>query len=663
MGKKVSQKEIEEKIRKSSGTMSSEADTRILAAAEEYYGKHPAAGETSLKRDTGQRTETASAIGKSEGKQSFRTGRHQLWVGISAVAVCAVLVVSVILGVRGVRKKQPVPGAEPTPTTTIITDPLPTSEVEKMPAWKDGDVYILERIAEPVMEEVELFGEGKPGDDLTWTVGIPGEKTYWFEEGIDREAAEQYCKKMEQRGFSVYENPRYGAPEYILLGHVSEKEDARECIVRITTGKPGYVYYCTSLGWPREGMLPSEAFGILQDINTRFMQYGWEKSSSSTQVGSPLQSELPVDVTPNGMYENVKAQLFVPLIVGRNGVSTAFFVLWEGSAIQLCGTSEGLHAAWSDLTGDGKPELVTIGPGMYSGRSSFFLYVYAVVDGRVSEVARTMYADYNSSPVFEKGEDGTLHVVGKNSMHAALDARVELTETAEGTLVTLWDNLGQLPFDADYYRGAEKYEGDGTEADGRLPRVVDPAKTVITWEITEEMMNVKSSTHVDVFRQLAEEQNAFASVADANSQYYNATPEGFYEVFGAELFKRYESGSGNDDYLLYGDKVILAADAIGDRGILSMAVADVDRNGVYELYYVGSSGSGMSRETVYCFQPVDGSVTAITQEFLYPAGRTLRFVRLSDGGLGLVWNDTSDGEPYLRIAEEGTQIVVKKLAE
>ena len=89
--------------------------------------------------------------------------------------------------------------------------------------------------------------------------------------------------------------------------------------------------------------------------------------------------------------------------------------------------------------------MITIGPGIYSGRRSYYLYVYSVVDGRAREVARTLYSDYGSDWFLSTGEDGTLHVVSGSGDPTPFDARVELTETENGKKVTLWGENGMLP--------------------------------------------------------------------------------------------------------------------------------------------------------------------------------------------------------------------------
>ena len=447
MGKKVTQKEIEEKIRKSSGTMSPEADGRVLAAAGEYYRKNPAAMPNPVIAEAANTEDKNNAAVKAANnrtdkkrKRGFGSGSGQrLLVIASAVAACAILAVGILLGVKGLSKKQTVPGTDVSPTIPAEATPA----LPQKGQWKAGDVTYLSGIAETVFEDPNLvFYEGVNTNNATWTEVLPGYQVYTFPDGITRESAEMYCRKMEQRGFAVYENPQGSTYDYILSGHTSEKEDAREWIVLITVGTPGYVSYFSSLGWPREGLMPTRAAGILQDVNRRFMQYPQDSSSSP---GRPLDSDLPHDVTPDGMYASVGAQVFLTLVNGQNGIEKAFFVLWEGAAIQVHEWQDSFRVAWFDLTGDLEPEMITIGPGIYSGRRSYYLYVYSVVDGRAREVARTLYSDYGSDWFLSTGEDGTLHVVSRSGDSTPFDARVELTETENGKKVTLWGENGMLP--------------------------------------------------------------------------------------------------------------------------------------------------------------------------------------------------------------------------
>ena len=83
--------------------------------------------------------------------------------------------------------------------------------------WKAGDVTYLSGIAETVFEDPNLvFYEGVNTNNATWTEVLPGYQTYTFPDGITRESAEMYCRKMEQRGFAVYENPQGNTYDYIL---------------------------------------------------------------------------------------------------------------------------------------------------------------------------------------------------------------------------------------------------------------------------------------------------------------------------------------------------------------------------------------------------------------------------------------------------------------
>ena len=246
MGKKVTQKEIEEKIRKSSGTMSPEADGRVLAAAGEYYRKNPAAMPNPVIAEAANTEDKNNAAVKAANnrtdikrKRGFGSGSGQrLLVIASAVAACAILAVGILLGVKGLSKKQTVPGTDVSPTIPAEATPA----LPQKGQWKAGDVTYLSGIAETVFEDPNLvFYEGVNTNNATWTEVLPGYQVYTFPDGITRESAEMYCRKIEQRGFAVYENPQGSTYDYILSGHTSEKEDAREWIVLITVGTPGYV--------------------------------------------------------------------------------------------------------------------------------------------------------------------------------------------------------------------------------------------------------------------------------------------------------------------------------------------------------------------------------------------------------------------------------------
>ena len=125
-----------------------------------------------------------------------------------------------------------------------------------------------------------------------------------------------------------------------------------------------------------------------------------------------------------------------------------WFIVWKNRAIQVSPFENTLGAAWCDLTGDGEPELVTIGRA-FDEQHSVYLYAYSEVNGRACEVAETLYTGYSGDWVFATGDDGALHIVSANrETMPVFDVRVELAEQNGKTEVTLRDARGILPASA-----------------------------------------------------------------------------------------------------------------------------------------------------------------------------------------------------------------------
>ena len=82
---------------------------------------------------------------------------------------------------------------------------------------------------------------------------------------------------------------------------------------------------------------------------------------------------------------------------------------------------------------------------------------------------------------------------------------------------------------------------------------------------------------------------------------YNITPVFIAENSEYEVFKYSESG---ESFIMYDGKVYSIGRCIGGDGITSMALADLDKNGEYELYYTFSWGSGIHRSQVGYFEPI-----------------------------------------------------------
>lgn len=79
---------------------------------------------------------------------------------------------------------------------------------------------------------------------------------------------------------------------------------------------------------------------------------------------------------------------------------------------------------------------------------------------------------------------------------------------------------------------------------------------------------------------------------------YNVTPSKITEKFGFTVFKFAKSC---ESYVVYKDKTYLLESSFGGPGTISFAVADLNKDGNYELYFTFSYGSGMNYAEVSCF--------------------------------------------------------------
>lgn len=82
---------------------------------------------------------------------------------------------------------------------------------------------------------------------------------------------------------------------------------------------------------------------------------------------------------------------------------------------------------------------------------------------------------------------------------------------------------------------------------------------------------------------------------------YNITPVFIAENSEYEVFKYSES---DESFIMYDGKVYSIGSCFGGYGITSMALADLDKNDEYELYYTFSWGSGLHRSQVGYFEPI-----------------------------------------------------------
>jgi hypothetical protein len=87
---------------------------------------------------------------------------------------------------------------------------------------------------------------------------------------------------------------------------------------------------------------------------------------------------------------------------------------------------------------------------------------------------------------------------------------------------------------------------------------------------------------------------------------YNITPDFIANNSAFSIFK-YENSCAS--FLMYDNKLYLLSNYIGGYGITSMALADLNKDKQYELYFTFSWGSGIHRSQIGYFNPSTKKVT------------------------------------------------------
>ncbi|MBD5471289.1 MAG: hypothetical protein HDR19_09390 [Lachnospiraceae bacterium] len=118
-----------------------------------------------------------------------------------------------------------------------------------------------------------------------------------------------------------------------------------------------------------------------------------------------------------------------------------------------------------------------------------------------------------------------------------------------------------------------------------------------TLAVESEMTVIPSNTQVSDF--IAKNKD-FMTYYETD-ECYNITPVFVLENSEYEIFKYSESCQS---FIMYDGEVYSIGSCFGGYGITSMALADLDKNGEYELYYTFSWGSGMPRSQVGYFEPI-----------------------------------------------------------
>lgn len=156
----------------------------------------------------------------------------------------------------------------------------------------------------------------------------------------------------------------------------------------------------------------------------------------------------------------------------------------------------------------------------------------------------------------------------------------------------------------------------------------------------------------------------FVSSYDAD-ECYNITPDFIADQTDFAIFKYAVS---SESFLLYDDEVYSIGRCFGGYGITSMALADLNKDGQYELYYTFSWGSGMHRSQIGYFDPGNRETTIFDYALL---GYDMMLTAADSGALcvnvaaldmeSFVDFSASSREPIGTIVLEGGKITLKLL--
>ncbi len=129
---------------------------------------------------------------------------------------------------------------------------------------------------------------------------------------------------------------------------------------------------------------------------------------------------------------------------------------------------------------------------------------------------------------------------------------------------------------------------------------------------------------------------------------YNITPDSFGENSGYLIFK-YDLSCAS--FLLYEHEVYPLGEWFGGFGVTSMALADLNGDGIQELYFTYSFGSGLHRSHIAYFDPVMKQVVPIDYTHL---NKDMFVAKSETGGLSLYDASFSSMENFIRYEMKST---------
>lgn len=150
-------------------------------------------------------------------------------------------------------------------------------------------------------------------------------------------------------------------------------------------------------------------------------------------------------------------------------------------------------------------------------------------------------------------------------------------------------------------------------------------------------------------------------------RYYNVTPEDISEDYGFRIFKSDQTCSS---LLLYENTLYSLGECFGGCGVTSFAVADLNADGAFELYFTYSWGSGIPRSQAGYFDSASGEVTSFDFESWFGEllletddEQTLCVYHAGCDGKSFVDMELSAGEKAAYITAEEGEISLRSLAE
>lgn len=124
-----------------------------------------------------------------------------------------------------------------------------------------------------------------------------------------------------------------------------------------------------------------------------------------------------------------------------------------------------------------------------------------------------------------------------------------------------------------------------------------------------ELTIISSDTQVSDFLKKMQEFTTYYETDEC----YNITPDFVADNSDYSIFKY---NSSTESFIMYDGEIYSVGTCFGGLGITSMALADLDEDETYELYYTFSWGSGLHRSYVGYFEPINKKIHVFEDDVL-----------------------------------------------